>query len=741
MAKSYSNDTIKNRSILTVGIVMVFISSVFLLAGLYMHYRYISNSIVNDSIQAQHAYSDAEKHGYQKYIEVAEKTAGSPEVLKAFSQGDRQRLLELSQDIFKKLNFHDQFLHLMHFHTPDNYSFLRIHSISNYGDNLSAIRPMIVAANSTKSVKTGFEIGRFGAYYRIAVPVKYEGKYLGVLEFGLNPLFIADSMQTFGGLRSSIVINKKYIRSEAIEKNYSESDNFAIIGRDGKLISQAIEDDVLTENFKIKNINDKYYSFSATNEIKSFDGKTIARIITMRDITSDVSEIFKTAAALSLIVAACVIFALISLNYSFSAIIGRIYKGERKLRLRKSQDRLTRLPNRFALMDDLENDCGSSLILINIDRFKDINDLLGLNAGDSILKEYAMVLRRYINEVSELYPDTIHKKRIYRLGRDEFVLLFKHVEGMERVVAEYISSKTDSETLHYRDVELTVSVTLGISISENKKLQCADRALKKAKSKKYKYTIVDCDGKLENRHENNINVFTQVKNAVKENRIIPYFQPISDNLNGSIKKYECLVRLVENDGTVVSPAQFLPFIKNTRIYPEITKIMIEKSINTFKDLDIEFSINISAEDILNREIVEFLKEKMMVMKDTSKLILEILESENIENYDEVRDFIKEVKKLGCKIAIDDFGTGYSNFQHLLNLEIDYLKIDGEIIKNTNMNHNSKQLIKTIVSLAAEIKVQTIAEFVCDKDIYETCKEIGLDFSQGYYISEPLKKVV
>ncbi|MFN4307762.1 EAL domain-containing protein, partial [Sulfurihydrogenibium azorense] len=156
-------------------------------------------------------------------------------------------------------------------------------------------------------------------------------------------------------------------------------------------------------------------------------------------------------------------------------------------------------------------------------------------------------------------------------------------------------------------------------------------------------------------------------------------------------------------------------------------------------LEIRVSINLSVLDILNEEIsTEIIK----TLKESDlKITFEILESEGIENYEDVSGFIKNVKSFGAKVAIDDFGSGYSNFAYILKLlDVDYIKIDASLIKNIHQDINSQIIVENIVNLAKKLGIKTIAEFVHCKEVFEKVKELGIDYSQGYYISEPKDRI-
>lgn len=122
------------------------------------------------------------------------------------------------------------------------------------------------------------------------------------------------------------------------------------------------------------------------------------------------------------------------------------------------------------------------------------------------------------------------------------------------------------------------------------------------------------------------------------------------------------------------------------------------------------------------------------------IVFELLESEGIENYTEVKHFINNIKQYGCKVAIDDFGSGYSNFSHILNLNVDYIKIDASIIKNIDKDQNCEYIAKLIVDFSNKVGIKTIAEFVHSRSVFEKVKEIGITYSQGYYFSEPLENI-
>jgi EAL domain-containing protein (putative c-di-GMP-specific phosphodiesterase class I) len=237
-------------------------------------------------------------------------------------------------------------------------------------------------------------------------------------------------------------------------------------------------------------------------------------------------------------------------------------------------------------------------------------------------------------------------------------------------------------------------------------------------------------------YEKNFLWSKRLKQAIEEDRIVPVFQPIVDCKTQEIVKYESLMRIKNDDGTYIAPIHFLDLAKKNKMYHKLTKIMINKTFEVFKNSDKQVSINISVEDILNKEIYEYIMVKLDKCKISHNIVFEIIESEGIENFNEVFTFINEVKKFDAKISIDDFGTGYSNFDYLMKLKVHYIKIDGSMIKNINTDQNSMMITQTIVEFAKKMEIETIAEFVYSKEVYDKVLELGVDYAQGYYFGKP-----
>ncbi|MEW5815059.1 MAG: EAL domain-containing protein, partial [Spirochaetota bacterium] len=223
---------------------------------------------------------------------------------------------------------------------------------------------------------------------------------------------------------------------------------------------------------------------------------------------------------------------------------------------------------------------------------------------------------------------------------------------------------------------------------------------------------------------------------ITNDRVFPVFQPIINNKTGKIEKYETLMRIKDSDNNIITPAVFLTIAKKSKLYPELSRIIILKSFDYIRKLPFEFSLNFSVEDLMDAATMTVLADHLAELDKHKHFVVEILESEGIENYAEVSTFVEKMKAKGVKIAIDDFGTGYSNFAHILNLPFDYLKIDASLIKNILHDKNALYVVEAILNISNKIRFDTIAEYVHSGEVQSEVVKLGIGYSQGYYIGEP-----
>jgi len=415
----------------------------------------------------------------------------------------------------------------------------------------------------------------------------------------------------------------------------------------------------------------------------------------------------------------------------------RVKERTRELENQLYFDKLTRVFSYSALLRDIGRSEFSTIFLINIDSFKNINNIFGFQSANTILQQFALCLKGFGNTY-----------KTYRTHADEFVLLKSNesfnlsefendLQSMKEKIRNHKFKLDDKESID-------IDATIGVSINNTNPLATADMALKYAKSHRLGYMIYNKEIDITDEMNNILIWSKKIKYAIKNDMVFPVFQPIL-NKNKEIVKYEVLMRISEiKDGQekMVSPYFFLDAAIKTKQYNTLSNIIIEKSFETMNDNNKDFSINISYEDIFNDTLIKIIKTNLDIYPDIGKrLIIEILETEFIDDISVMNTFIEEFKQYGVRIAIDDFGTGHSNFSNILDLNPDYIKIDGSFIKNIDTDKKSYSLVKGIIESAKELEIKTIAEFVHSKEVFEVTFDLGIDEFQGYYFSEPLIKPI
>ena len=402
---------------------------------------------------------------------------------------------------------------------------------------------------------------------------------------------------------------------------------------------------------------------------------------------------------------------------------------QKELEIKALTDNLTKLYNRKAFKKDVRKLKNPFFAIININGFKHYNDFYGTATGDHILREVAKGLKIAIPQH--------YRAQFYRIGGDDFGILIEEEYPIdEKVFAQIIFDYFNKKKIVFKNVELYVSVSIGMS-RKRPLLETADMTLKYVKNHKLSYLLYNDSLGLFKQIKENIKKSKVLKNAIDNQQILPHYQPMIDIKTAKIIKYEALARLKNDKGFYESIFPYLEIAKELRLYEEITKSVIQNSFEKAAKLKKSISINIAMKDIENPKMLTFFGQMFnKYSKIATFITFEILESETLKDYEAVKNFINVIRGIGCKVAIDDFGSGYSNFAHIFNLNIDYIKIDGSLIKNLDKDNSAKQIVAAIVFLAKKAKIKTIAEFVHSKEIFLSVKELGIDYAQGYYIAEP-----
>ncbi|HLD22308.1 MAG TPA: EAL domain-containing protein [Sulfuricurvum sp.] len=392
-------------------------------------------------------------------------------------------------------------------------------------------------------------------------------------------------------------------------------------------------------------------------------------------------------------------------------------------------DSLTGLGNRVKLNYDLDTDEPMSLILLNIDAFSMINDVYGFEVGDQMLLQFADILRR--TSGSEC--------GIYRLEADIYAILtcHKRIQDIQKEVL-FIQSSITKNSFLINDIEHRINVTMGVVEHDmGNMIQKAEIALREArKMSRNRVQVYSDDLAVISQIKENTKWTKWLKDALDNDKLIAYFQPIVDCKSGLIVKYETLVRL-EHEGVIYTPYLFLGTARYAGLLYQITQRMFDQACAMFADNTLDFTINITDQDLLEEKFVEFIEQtRIRYGIKTDRIYFEILEDSNILANPVAEKHLNQLTELGYHLCLDDFGVQCSNFAQLGNLNLDIVKIDGIYIKDIDVNKKSQTITESILFFTHKIGVKTVAEFVHSAQVYEIVKSMGVDYAQGYFLGEP-----
>lgn len=526
-------------------------------------------------------------------------------------------------------------------------------------------------------------------------------------------------------------------------KSFNFKRGMLLLKKDNGLVEEILD------NININETKKDYFQFSK-KQIKVVEEKKKAVIIKNREITIDDEKSVISIVCLPLIyqqdflgiiyidcidehifispydIETAKIFgtqAAISLNSVL------LYK---KLKEYSIIDKLTGLPNRKKLEIDLETPGPKTLALLNIDSFSTINMAYGINAGNHVLFTLASRLKDILPAETDLY----------RLSADEFVILSRKTDFTPSLIKTSIKHHITNSFIKYKKIHINISLSIGIVHKEEKSLlRKADIALKSARKKGRGYVMIYDESYNEIKKYKEVFFWVnKVKTAVRQDKLVPYFQGIYNNKTGRYDLYECLVRIIDQ-GKIFSPRNFLEPAKQIGMYSTVSYCMIDKTFQYFEGKKIVFSINLSHEDFVDDKLIDYIAYKLNKHKHNPRnIIFEVIEDFSLKNITCSLDFIRKLRTLGVGIAIDDFGSEFSNFSRLLSINADYIKIDGAFIKNIVYDVNSYKIARSITEFSHSIGAKVIAEYVESAEIQDKVIELGVDYSQGNYLCKPVKDI-
>lgn len=406
--------------------------------------------------------------------------------------------------------------------------------------------------------------------------------------------------------------------------------------------------------------------------------------------------------------------------------ITQIVEGEAALRHLALFDPLTGLANRKHLMLDLPNAQNATLTLVDIKKFGQINGFYGHEVGDRLLQAFAQMLRTL--EHHDIAP--------YRLQGDVFALLGSDLGAIKALFAQ---GTLEVDTLSFA-LEVSMGHALHVSPGHTL-LDLAETALIEAKKRGLASLCYEELGDIAARYGHNLHWSKRIREILSQEAspaLVAYFQPIVNAQTYDIEKYETLARVIDN-GAPVAPALFLEPAKQLGVLAQITMAMLDAIVVQAQQSHCAFSLNITTQDLRQERFGALLLERLAAAQIApSRIVLEILEDEEVYEHLGV---LQALKAEGFKLAIDDFGTGYSNFAKLQQIEADYIKIDGSLIREVASNAQHLEVIRTINRYAHSIGAKTIAEFVENETIAALLASEQIDYLQGYAFGKPEAQLI
>lgn len=424
----------------------------------------------------------------------------------------------------------------------------------------------------------------------------------------------------------------------------------------------------------------------------------------------------------------------------------------RKLSYQASHDTLTGLINRrefenklVTALDAAHNspDQTHALLYLDLDQFKVVNDTFGHTAGDELLRQVAEVVQANIRSTDI----------VARLGGDEFgILLERCTEERAMEVGEAIRGAVETHRFNWKDAFTSARCSLGVVMVSKESpdvasvMSSADVACYSAKDMGRNQIHLYQDSDASMRHEE-MKWVSRITSAVEENRLELFYQPIvgiSKENSSSRGHYELLLRMRDENGEIVGPDQFIPAAERYNLMSTLDRWVIHQALSQLADRNPEaefahftLAINLSGTSLSEDRFLEFVIDELKKQKlPKGAICFEITETAAISNLSRVIHFMQALKKLGCKFSLDDFGSGLSSFTYLKNLPVDYLKIDGQFIRNVAEDSVDESMVKAINEVGEAMGIETIAERVESKEVIEKLSEIGVKFAQGYYIARP-----
>ena len=433
------------------------------------------------------------------------------------------------------------------------------------------------------------------------------------------------------------------------------------------------------------------------------------------------------------------------LSRSFISMSEAISSREKSISRLAYFDELTQLPNRTSFMLRLNKELAEaaltqrklSIFVLNLNRFKQINNILGHEEGDEILRIVA----------EKIKSSARNQDFVARIAGVQFALIHPYTSTDEALNLAAQLSKIFESPILISMQSVDVSVSIGIAtfpehaINDEKLLTNAEIAMQVAKSKQLGIVVFDKSYDINN--PTNLSMASELKNAIADNQLIMYVQPKIDIATSKLSSLEALVRWKHPEKGFIFPDQFIPFAEQTGYIQLISAWMLNEAgkysqIWNTMDLRHPIAVNISTRDLIDQELPEKINEIFKTYNiDQSSLSLEITESSIMDDPVRALATLDKLSAMNIKLSIDDFGTGYSSLAYLKRLPVNELKIDKSFILKMEQDESDKKIVQSTIDLGHNLGLKVVAEGVENIIVWDLLRDMGCDSGQGYYMAKPM----
>jgi diguanylate cyclase (GGDEF)-like protein len=420
-------------------------------------------------------------------------------------------------------------------------------------------------------------------------------------------------------------------------------------------------------------------------------------------------------------------------------------EAERTVRYLAYHDPLTDLPNRIRFQDEAQAAIEASrrdqrsmaMVLMDLERFKEVNDTLGHRHGDNLLRQVGLRLRSALRET------TI----VARLGGDEFGVLIPHLDEDDNIksVVRQIIDMLEAPIM-VEGVPVAVEASIGVALvpehatDADTLMQRAEMAMYRAKQLGSPYSVYSPD--LDSYSPQRLALMAELRDAIQRDQLVLYFQPLIDLKSSKTVGAEALVRWQHPKDGLIMPDRFIGSAEHTSLMKPLTHWVLANALEQCHSWNREHdalrvSVNLSARSLHDTRLPEQVAELLRTAKmDPDRLKLEITESALIAEPARAIDVLNALHAMGVKLSIDDFGTGYTSLNYIRRLPVHEIKIDKSFVLNMLNDHSDAAIVRSVIDLGHNLGLTVVAEGVENAEILERLRALGCDYAQGYHISRP-----